>query len=298
MSDADEVAGLLRGSILEGRTVSSISIPGEPNPALTIPCRPDEVLPAWRCVRDVLEQTGRWPVVAAGWAGPVGPDLFNRFPFDHGAGGDTSVRGIVARADTIDPREVIADLARGDDEWDVSDHLESFELVGTRVVVGDAPSADEVTRALGGRPTHAELDRWLLDWEEAHGPTRLEAPTHLEWFEPTGMDVAVLLLPTMHSWHVPAYMSFFGAEGPGGAEKLIAVLRSWHERHGAELVAHYGTMLEFVVSRPPRTLEDAWRLAREQELVAPCTTTLPGIPLRQHARALIGRSTWFLHERP
>jgi hypothetical protein len=55
----------------------------------------------------------------------------------------------------------------------------------------------------------------------------------------------------VHGWQVAAYVSFFGAEVPGGAERLIAVLRSWHERYGAELVAHYGTMLEFVVRRPP-----------------------------------------------
>jgi hypothetical protein len=122
--------------------------------------------------------------------------------------------------------------------------------------------------------------------------------TYLEWFEPTDMDVAVILLPTPHGWHAPAYLSFFGAEGPGGAEKLVAILRLWHDRHGAELLAHYGTMLEFVVDRPPQTIDEAWQLAREQVLIAPCTTAPRGVPLRQHARALIGRSTWFLHERP
>jgi len=57
-------------------------------------------------------------------------------------------------------------------------------------------------------------------------------------------------------------------------------------------------MLEFVVNRPPRSLDEAWALAREQELVAPCTTALPGITLREHARSLVDRDTWFIHERP
>lgn len=293
--DADEIAGLLRGSLLEGRPVGSIPIPGESDDALAVPCSSDEVLLAWRCLRDVAAQTGRWPVVVAGWMGPVGPDLFYRAPFDHGVGADTSVSGIVARAGAIEPGEAIADLARVDDGWDVSAEL---ELARTRDLVGDAPRPDEVRHALGARPTHAELDQWLLGWEEAHGPPSLGPPTHLGWFEPTGMDVAVVLLPTAHGWMVPAYISFFGAEGPGGAEKLVAILRSWHGRYGAELVAHFGTMLEFVVSRPPRSLDEAWQLAREQELIAPCTTALPGVPLRHHARALVGRSTWFLHERP
>lgn len=292
LNDPDAVAVLLRNSTLAGRPVRSIPVPGGAEPALTIPCGPDEVLAAWQCARAVLEQTERWPVVGCD------VDLFNRFPYDHGAGGDTSVRGILARADKIDAGEVIADLARADDAGSAYDQLEPFELMCTRQLVGDAPSPDEVRHALGSQLTHSRLDRWLLDWEEARRPPRSELGAHLEWFEPSGMDVAVVLLPTVNGWHTPAYMSFFGAEGPGGAEKLVAVLRWWSQRYGAELVAHYGTMLEFVVTRPPETLEEAWRLAHEHELIAPCTTLLPGVPLRQHARALVGRSTWFLHERP
>ena len=74
--------------------------------------------------------------------------------------------------------------------------------------------------------------------------------------------------------------------------------RRWHDQFGAELVAHYGVMIKFVVRRPPSTLDVAWQLAREQELIAECTTILPGVPLRHHARALVGRDTWFLFERP
>ena len=297
-SSPDEVADLLRGSVLDGRPVASISIPGEQEQALAVPCGAEEVLLAWRCVRRALERTQRWPVVVAGWGGPLGPDLFSRFPYDHGAGGETSVKAIVARAENIQSDDVFADWARVDDEWDASEYLESFELRHTKDFVGEAPSAEEVRLALGARPTHAELDRWLLDWEEARGSSRVETDSYLDWFEPTGIDVGVILLPTPHGWHALAFMSFFGAEGPGGAEKLIAVLRSWNDRYGAELVAHYGTMLELQVGRPPRNVDEAWQLAREQELVAQCTTALPGIPLRHHARTLVGRSAWFLHERP
>jgi hypothetical protein len=292
LNDPDAVGVLLRDSILGGRPVRSIPVPGGAEQALTIACGPDEVLMAWQSARAVLEQTERWPVV--GW----GVDLFNRFPFDHGTGGDTSVGGILDRADRMDAGEIIADLASADDADYAYDELEPYELMSTRRLVGDAPSSDEVRHALGSQLTHGRLDRWLLDWEEARGPHRSEPPTHLEWFEPRGMDVAVVLLPTVNGWHTPAYMSFFGAEGPGGAEKLIAVLRSWSQRYGAELVAHYGTMLEFVVTRPPETVQEAWQLAREHELIAPGTTLLPGVPLREHARALVGRSTWFLQERP
>ncbi|WP_291467436.1 DUF4253 domain-containing protein [Acidovorax sp.] len=74
--------------------------------------------------------------------------------------------------------------------------------------------------------------------------------------------------------------------------------RGWRELHGAELWAHYGTMLEFAVGRPPRDFDTALALAREHDLAAPCTLALPGIALRHHALGLVGHGTWFLHERP
>ena len=79
---------------------------------------------------------------------------------------------------------------------------------------------------------------------------------------------------------------------------LIALLRSWRERFGAELVAHWGNMLQLVVEHPPTDADTAWELAWEQTLVAPCTIWLPGTPLREYARSLIGANRWFLHERP
>ncbi|WP_428268063.1 DUF4253 domain-containing protein [Haliangium sp.] len=67
---------------------------------------------------------------------------------------------------------------------------------------------------------------------------------------------------------------------------------------GAEIVAHYGTMLQLIVSRRPDDIDDAWALAYAQQLVAECTTVLPGISLRDHARALMHADRWFLHQRP
>ena len=296
--DPEALAQLLEGSVLGERPVTAIPVPGGEEPAFAVDCVYDEVLAAWQAGRAVVDRSGRWPVVVAGWFGGVDAEVFNRFPFDHGAGGDTSISGILRRAEGIDPADVIAELAANDARWDAYDHLVSFELPSTRRSVGDAPLEAVVRAALGAHTTHDVLDRWLLDWEEATGPIKPESAAYLDWFEPSGLDTAVLFLPTEHSWHAPAYLSFFGAEGPGGAEKLIAVVRSWHERFQAELVAHFGTMLELVVGRPPAALDDAWVLAREQELVAPCTTALPGVTLRRHARSLVGRNTWFLHERP
>jgi Domain of unknown function (DUF4253) len=57
-------------------------------------------------------------------------------------------------------------------------------------------------------------------------------------------------------------------------------------------------MLQLQVSAPPKTLDEAFEVAVEQSLAAPCTLALPGVSIRDHARALMGRPEWFIHERP
>jgi hypothetical protein len=64
----------------------------------------------------------------------------------------------------------------------------------------------------------------------------------------------------------------------------------------AEVVANWGTMLQLLVSRPPRTSEEAWPLAIQHDLIA--QDTLSGQTIRDHARNLIDRPSWFLHARP
>lgn len=109
----------------------------------------------------------------------------------------------------------------------------------------------------------------------------------------------LLFLPFGSGAETLAVLAFWGQELPGSTpERLVAILEYWNRLYAAELVANWGTMLQFVVSRPPHTLKDSWTLAVEQELIAPATLVLPGVSLRNHARVLIDRDRWFLHERP
>jgi hypothetical protein len=75
---------------------------------------------------------------------------------------------------------------------------------------------------------------------------------------------------------------------------LAAALREWHERCGAELVASWGTMLQFVVNRPPASGQDAWDVG-QQILSLACSHQDPAWHL---ALALERTRTWFLHCRP
>ncbi len=133
---------------------------------------------------------------------------------------------------------------------------------------------------------------WDFTDLEDEGPTGQADGSAIDWFPPSRPHL--VLLPVRHGWEVLAYLHFYEQK----TVNAMAILRSWHERFGAELVCHYGTMLQFVVSRPPTTEAEAWQLAREQATFAPCTTLLPGLTVGDLAQLLRGRPTWFIHERP
>ncbi|MHB1836934.1 MAG: DUF4253 domain-containing protein, partial [Solirubrobacteraceae bacterium] len=150
-------------------------------------------------------------------------------------------------------------------------------------------------------PTENELDRLLFEWEEREAPTAApELADYDDWFVPPPHFASHLLfLPTPRGPESLAYLDFYGIEqGVLGvtAERLIAVLTLWEERFGAELVANWGTMLQFAVSRPPDTLDAAWELAVDLDLIGPSDKAW--VRNRDGARFLWRRPTWFVHCRP
>lgn len=80
----------------------------------------------------------------------------------------------------------------------------------------------------------------------------------------------------------------------------MALLKSWHERFKAELVAHdrLRLLFNFNIHQRPSTPEEAFQLAVEQETFAGSTLNLPGIPVRDHARALLHIDRWYLLDKP
>jgi hypothetical protein len=109
----------------------------------------------------------------------------------------------------------------------------------------------------------------------------------------------LLLLPDVRPEAAVAYVGAWAAsEADGGHAALAAVLASWRGRHGAEVWTNQDTMLGLTVPRPPTDLSTAFELAAEQYRTFPCTTLLPGASIAEHARDLVGRREWFLHERP
>jgi Domain of unknown function (DUF4253) len=69
----------------------------------------------------------------------------------------------------------------------------------------------------------------------------------------TSRDTVIGLIPARHGWEVPGRLSWGGAVNYDldGAHH-VAVLRSWQQRYGAELVTLTRDQIELLVAHPPR----------------------------------------------
>jgi hypothetical protein len=107
-----------------------------------------------------------------------------------------------------------------------------------------------------------------------------------------------VLLPAAQPWAVYAYV-----HAPYDAcwyshDLLVAAVRRWYERYGAEPVAALDVMTWLTVARPRTDPDDAWRLAVEHRALAENTFVTSSVSLRQHARLLPRLDRWVLFSRP
>ncbi|HZM77050.1 MAG TPA: DUF4253 domain-containing protein [Candidatus Limnocylindrales bacterium] len=104
-----------------------------------------------------------------------------------------------------------------------------------------------------------ELERWP---EPAAGGARgygFHLPFERWTQEPK--PVMVVLLPTAHGWEVPRLIGYGGWNRCPPPDMHAAILKRWHNKHGADLVCLTRTGLELGLARPPRTREEALSLA-------------------------------------
>jgi hypothetical protein len=311
IKDVDQLDQLLASESLSDLNILPLDIPKSVEKAFAIEVDTNNALQLWTTLRKLLSQTGMWPVLYAFWGNPQNSweeyvkadDIFIRQPFEWESqeDTDTSPEAIVARAELTSFEALLKNHSNRYSENLHEDFTHSLEKTKQRF--GLSPPASEIAALIQSRKisNFVELEKWLLDWELQHIPHRISmqpADTqYIDWQVPDEEPQALILLPTLHCWEALAYIHWYGAE-TCGTETAIAMLRWWCEKYGAELVAHYGTMLHISIAHRPSNIDEAFRLAWEQEALAPCTTALPGISLRDHARTLLATDKWFLHERP
>jgi len=263
----------------------------------------------WEHFNHIKSKTGLTPIVTTfwgpsseGWLSAVKEeDLFMRFPYEgEDSTLDISPKAIIKRSRTTNYSSIL-DEHNSIYSEDLVDHMK-FVLDSLQKTFGKSPSEKEILELMskGDIQSYFEFEEWILNWQVAEGcnlKQSEESDSYLDWFDPEGQLEALILLPTQSSCDVLAYIHWFGADS-SSTEASIAMLRHWNEAYGAELVAHYGTMLHMKIKNRPSTTLDAFNLAKEQESFAHCTTALPGASLRELTFALKKRDLWFLHERP
>lgn len=307
MELADAISRVFQGTALDGHKFIGVGVPDSDEVVVAVKIKPDELMSCWQAARDKLDKTQRWPIVSTFFSPPgmlgslkksVEEELLDRFPFEDDETGEAlSPKTILQRADIVDVDAFLQGIAvEMNAYFEDDDELVEYVL-------------DECVQAVGRRPDDSELDNrvtvqthriehWAYQQLLVAGMPPNPEEGRPPWFEAHETEnVMLLFMPTPNAWDSLAYVSWYGAE-VNQAANVIAVARRWEQKYGAELVAHYGTILQCLASRPPSEPMDAFQLAVEHDLIAPCTMALSGIDVRQYAQGLLNYDRWFLHERP
>lgn len=260
----EQLAEILQGSDWAKNSLLDLAIEQTDQSAFALEVNLQDALSAWTYLRAKLPATGRWPLLVTCWI--------------------------------------------PDPKWEAAVKNSNFFLRWAfEQDAWNQPEASVLPNALLAAAESIDLHSALKRLAQQHGLEPVAKPedvltqqadaSHLTWFEPHNQHMALLLLPTVNGWEAPAYYNWFGSQNASSA-LTVAMLKHWHHHWGAELVAHYGTMMQLQASKLPATADEALILAYEQATLAPCTLDLPGVSLAEQAAALMQTTRWFLHERP
>ena len=309
INSKEELCKFLQGTPLAGNKIASVSVGKSQAKMFVIEVKAD-LEKAWTHMHACMEKTGRYPVLTTFWGSidlSCEEDVqseFSRSSFEDewkkNRKGDEA-EDIIQAAEALDVLSVLSNQPE-DDSVTLEEWVEICED-NTESHFGKVPKIADPLDFIEKNNLHTQkaIEQWFFQWELEHCDDPLSLPegglSHMDWFDPDDNNNAIVLIPSLNSWEVPAYINWYGS-GLYSSEIVVALLRYWKNRYGAELVANYGTMLHLIANNPPKTPEDAFELAWQQQIIAPCTTILPGVSPRDHARALLQTSKWFLHERP
>jgi hypothetical protein len=266
----NNIKQIIKNTIIAETQIIELKIPQTEKTALAMEIDIDNKIEVWEIMRNLFSQTQFYPIIVTCWLGKtvnwandvINGDLFCRFGYQQ------------ELVDNSYKNNSIPELMTKIDKINIQDFLHKKTEI-----------------------TPEEFNKKLVFLEQQNQEKNLIDLRYLEWYEPIDQPLALLLLPVENSWEILAYLHWYGAESLG-SDTVMAMLRYWHKKYQIELVCHYGTMLQLKAKNKPKTCQEALQLAIEQEIIAPCTTMLPGISLEDHACALLKSDYWFLHERP
>ena len=265
LDSTEALVAALAGTALEGRSVETFPVPNTDAVSFFIACEAAEVREVWQAAMGASAATGRYPVVTYAVDDFAGVFRGGYHPSQH-----ASPLDIVERASAAEAPDLLEKCEQ--QSWDLrvtslNDEL-SYELAATSRVIGQAPEPHEVVAALGDEATRRDLSRWLLDWELGHGDpassNEVLSNIGLATFDPQmdpGFPYFVCFLPTSVSWHVPAYVDYFGAQGR--EVEFCVAAREWESAFGARFLCLGTVTADLAVPRPPASADDAFALAAQ-----------------------------------
>ena len=131
------------------------------------------------------------------------------------------------------------------------------------------------------------------DWNNNEQPTNL-IKINIDTLRGQPLpEVYIVLVPTVNSWEVPAYLRFGCGNNNPDSEEHVAILKHWYNNYGAELVSAYKVAyLELRATNPPTNKKKSMELAQEQFVYCPDHTHELG-SLSALGSMLYRSSTWY-----
>lgn len=311
-STVERLDQALQGTALEGAPISEKWPSSSADSLLVVELPSDTILEGWEILRDLVNETGRYPLVTR--VEDIDGLFLDEPPHESDLAGGDYAETVIQESQNVDGGKELRDgkiLRRNFSPLRSNDLFNWLHkpvehpghiLAGTLRRFGSLPDVADILslQASGVLATDADLERWLLRWEvDRFGEAAIapESTGILEWSDfSDGADYVAVLPSTPNSWEGLACMGWYGL-GHNAAIK-VAALRSWHERFGAELVCAFSTVLQLQVRRRAVDLEEALDLAIEQHHFAPDARILSGVSLREHARALFSGNRWVFLAKP
>jgi hypothetical protein len=129
-----------------------------------------------------------------------------------------------------------------------------------------------------------------LDWWPAN-PTPVNSLSTFS-SEPN-CEVTLTVLPATESWMTPCYLRIPYYNDYPEPEVHAALFRFWDEKYGATVACIATSMIEFTVTRPPRTRHEAMVLAKQHFAYCPDRVDQGTGSVEALAACLLNASVWF-----
>gem|GEM_PF-6309024 len=278
--------------------VFEIPVPLSEETVLAMKVKNKDAISLWETARSLVKKTNRWPVLFT----PYGQDIKEWLDRD------------IYRYESIKRKRKrtgpsVDDIVTGATKIDLeSTYQESMEaryedledFLSSQLIYEEDEDDEKDERLIASALTNGGSNNKLSFEQAAMSFCKLQSAEHdlssqelsdLNWFEPYDHDGQhLLLLPTKNSWEVPAFMHWYGSDIMS-SEVTVAQLKEWSERYDAEVIAHHGTILNIKVSKRPKKLDEAIKLAYQQDVLAlePPTTWFEA---RYSIQLSYGRSLW------